>query len=61
VQPPSQVLLNGTVFPPSPPAETGTRANQWWWNPSTFELHLTFHASDFRLDLQGVRIDQYQN
>jgi alpha-D-xyloside xylohydrolase len=61
VQPPSQVLLNGTAFPPSPPAETGTRASQWWWNPSTFELHLTFHASDFRLDLQGVRIDQYQN
>jgi alpha-glucosidase (family GH31 glycosyl hydrolase) len=61
VQPPKQVLLNGTPMPVYTPGVAGARASQWYWNPSGFELHLLFHAADFRLDLKGVSAEQYQN
>jgi hypothetical protein len=61
VQPPKQVLLNGTPLPVYTPGVAGARASQWYWNPSGFELHLLFHAADFRLDLKGVSAEQYQN
>ena len=58
---PSAVKLNGTPFPAFTKAANGERPSQWWWNPSSGEVHLLFRASAFRIDLDGVVPSQYSN
>jgi alpha-glucosidase (family GH31 glycosyl hydrolase) len=53
-QPPASVRLNGAVFPPYTKASSDKPVSQWWWNPSTFEVYMLFHAADFKLNLSGV-------
>jgi alpha-D-xyloside xylohydrolase len=61
VQPPTEVLLDGKPMPAYTAGVNGARAMQWYWNPQGFELHLLFHAANFRLDLKDVHADPYQN
>lgn len=58
---PSAVKLNGAAFPTYAKAPVGTRPSQWWWNPSSGEVHVLFHAAAFRVDLEGVVPSQYSN
>ena len=58
-QAPTSVRLNGAIFPPFTKAANGKPASQWWWNPSTAEIHLIFRAADFRAEIQGVFATQY--
>jgi alpha-D-xyloside xylohydrolase len=58
---PSAVKLNGVDFPPYSTTADGKRLGQWWWNPSSGEVHLLFHAAAFRVDLEGVVASQYPN
>jgi hypothetical protein len=37
----------------------GKDGTRYWWNPSTFELHVVFHAGDFKLDVEGIRTSLY--
>lgn len=58
---PSAVRLNGEAFPEYRKAVDGRRPIQWWWNPSSGEVHLLFRGSSFRVDLDGVVASQYSN
>ena len=59
-QPPHDVRLNGSSFAEFSKDAAGHPASQWWWNPSTFEVHMIFRAADFRLEMKGTTPTQYQ-
>ena len=58
---PTAVKLDGAVFPTFSKSVAGRRSAQWWWNPSSGEVHLLFHAANFRVELEGVVPSQYAN
>ena len=58
-QEPDRVRLNGPALPAYTPGPGGRAASQWWWNPSTAELHVRFHGSDFRCEVDGVTLTGY--
>ena len=60
-QPPTAVRLNGVVFAPYTKSAAGKPLSQWWYNPSTFEVHMVFHAADFKLNLSGMITTAYAN
>jgi alpha-glucosidase (family GH31 glycosyl hydrolase) len=47
---PTNLRLNGSPFPLFTSASGGRPVQQWWWNPSSFELHAFFRANNFRID-----------
>ena len=56
---PSAVRLNGVPFRPVTPGPGGRAASQWWWDPSTSEVHLRFRASTFRAEIEGIVTEAY--
>ena len=58
-QAPSAVRLNGVTFRPLTPGPGGRAASQWWWDPSTSEVHLRFRADRFRAEIEGVVTEAY--
>ncbi len=58
---PTAIRLNGTAFPTFATATNSTRPAQWWWNPSSGEVHMRFRAAAFRIELEGVVASQYSN
>ncbi len=56
---PRAVKLNGAPFPLYRKAAVGEPQTQWWWNPSSSEVHVLFRAADFRLEMDGVTATQY--
>ncbi len=58
-QTPTKVRLNGAPFAEFTRASNGQADSQWWWNPSTSELHLRFRADHFRVEVEGVAPTQY--
>lgn len=58
---PTSVKLDGAVFGPYTKGKNGKPPSQWWWNPSSGEVHLLFQAANFRVDLEGVVTSQYAN
>ncbi len=57
--PPTGVRLNGAAMPGFTAASGDRAATQWWWNPSTFEVHVRFLAAGFRVEVDGVSATQY--
>ncbi len=56
---PNETRLNGVLVGAlnrNVPSQGGTR---YWWNPSTFELHVVFQGSDFKLEIAGLRSSAY--
>jgi alpha-glucosidase (family GH31 glycosyl hydrolase) len=51
---PTNIRLNGAPFPAYTAASAHQPVQQWWWNPSSFELHLLFRAANFRVDLNAT-------
>jgi len=49
------------VFAPYTKSAAGKPLSQWWYNPSTFEVHMVFHAADFKLNLSGMITTAYAN
>ncbi len=58
---PTAVTLNGAAFPTYVKAADGRRLSQWWWNPSSGEVHVLFRGAAFRVELGGVVASQYAN
>ena len=58
---PTFVKLNGSTFPPFTKGAESKRPSQWWWNPSSGEVHLWFRATNFRVEMDGVVASQYSN
>lgn len=56
-QQPTAVRLNGRPMAAYTPAASGRAASQWWWNSD--ELHVRFHAADFRCEIDGIGFEQY--
>ena len=53
---PTNIKLNGTAMAPYTKASGSNPPQQWWWNPSSFELHLLFHAADFQVTLNATPV-----
>ena len=58
---PSQVLLNNVPLKNREHSTPQPHATQWWWNPSTAEVHVVFEASQFSLTIHGASAAQYTN
>ena len=58
---PTAVLLGGKVFAAVTPGPDGHAASEWWWNPSSSEVHLRFHADNFRIEVRGIVPAAYEN
>ena len=56
---PTAVHLNGTLMPAFQAASGGRAEAQWWWNPSSSEVHVRFAASTFHVEIDGVAPTQY--
>ncbi len=56
---PTETRLNGLLVGPiNSDPETHPNA-RYWWNPSTFEMHVVFHSADFNLEVSGVQTTLY--
>ena len=56
---PTETRLNGQLvgaINSNPRRDTNT---QYWWNPSTFEMHLLFHTADFKVEVSGIQTSLY--
>jgi alpha-glucosidase (family GH31 glycosyl hydrolase) len=51
---PTNIRLNGQPIAPYTAATATTPVQQWWWNPSSFELHVLFRAANFRVDFNAT-------
>lgn len=58
---PVNLRLDGAPFAEYTAAKDGQPASQWWWNPSTNELHARFRRSTFKLEITGVTMAGYEN
>ena len=58
---PTAVKLNGAALAAFSRSSDGRRPTQWWWNPSSGEVHVLFRTADFRIELDGVVPSQYSN
>jgi alpha-glucosidase (family GH31 glycosyl hydrolase) len=56
---PTATRLNGVLVGSVGANVVGKDGTRYWWNPSTFELHVVFHAGDFKLDVEGIRTSLY--
>ena len=57
--PPTGVRMNGSAMPGFTAAFGDRTATQWWWNPSTSEVHVRFRAAAFLVEINGVSATQY--
>ncbi len=60
-QEPTGLLLDGVPFARYTKAAGGRPASQWWWNPSTGEVHALFRASAFQLQIEGLLVVAYED
>ena len=58
---PTQVLLNGAPLTNREHPKPQPAVTQWWWDPSTAEVHVVLHGSRFSVEMQGVTAAQYTN
>ena len=56
---PTGVRLNGAALAAYTPGPSGRAASQWWWNPSSAELHVRFRGTNFHCEVDGVALTQY--
>ena len=56
---PTAVRLNGAELAAYTPGPGGRASSQWWWNPSSSELHVRFHSAGFHCEVDGVAPTQY--
>ena len=56
---PTETRLNGVLIGALNRNLPGKEGTRYWWNPSSFELHVVFRAADFKLDLSGLRTTLY--
>ena len=58
---PTAVTLNGAAFAAYVKAADGRWPSQWWWNPSSGEVHVLFRGAAFLVEIGGVVASQYAN
>jgi hypothetical protein len=56
---PTATRLNGVLVGSAGSNMATKDGTRYWWNPSSFELHVVFLGANFKLDVDGIRTSLY--